>query len=455
MITAHRILLTLTLCLFLCVLAEGASVTVTASGTGVYWIGDGILLGGTNTGNTTTYLFLTGPDLPENGVKLDDVTVPVADGQGSTFVQAGVGPDNTWRYTWDTSAVRQVAGVDHSTYTIYAVSAPRDRAHVSKAAFGTTSVVVKRDFVTVTLSADSVARGDSLTISGTLHDFPDNISVWLFAEGYRSFARPAGGAGDGSFANVVTGSETLNMTAGWCSVIIQHPGKDGEPDVVPINETWIRDAAGSEIDLGVLSREVAVGTLIQAIRTSQSDAYAWSYFRVVEPLTDPRATPALIPTDTDGVPGPGETATLSVTATGANVVSVTAALSAIGGSAAAVMSDTGDGIWTVSTAAIVPSPFVDGAYQPVLLPVKATGADGISNTSVSIPLTVVKNGDANQDNRVTLYDAVYTARHVLGIESYPMTESVGMVAGGDALSLADAAYLARHVLGIPGYEVLH
>lgn len=57
-----------------------------------------------------------------------------------------------------------------------------------------------------------------------------------------------------------------------------------------------------------------------------------------------------------------------------------------------------------------------GAYQPVLLLVNATDAND-SNTTVSIPLTVVKNGDANEDNRVSLYDAVYIARQTIGLEA--------------------------------------
>lgn len=173
-------------------------------------------------------------------------------------------------------------------------------------------------------------------------------------------------------------------------------------------------------------------------------------------VTDAAAVPSVIPTDTDGTPGTGETALLSVSVAGDNpITSVAANLSGIGGSAAAAMTDAGSGTWTVSTPGIVASPFADGAYIPILLSVNATDAYGGSNTTVAIPLTVVKNGDVNEDYKVTLYDAVYTARHVLGMEGYPMTESIGMVSGGASLSLHDAMYLARYVLGVPGYGTLH
>ncbi len=176
---------------------------------------------------------------------------------------------------------------------------------------------------------------------------------------------------------------------------------------------------------------------------------------VTAPLvTNPAATPTVIPTDTDASPATGETAVLSVTVTGA-VASVTVNLTAIGGSATAPMTDAGDGTWTTTATATIPSPFADGAYLPVHLPVNATNTDGVSNTTATIPLTVVKNGDVNEDNRVTLYDAVYIARHTLEMEGYPMTKSVGIVSGGDDLSLHDAMYLAKHVLAVPGYEQLH
>ncbi len=171
-------------------------------------------------------------------------------------------------------------------------------------------------------------------------------------------------------------------------------------------------------------------------------------------VSDPAASPSRIPTDDDGVPGWGETASLSVAVTG-GVASVTVDLSEVGGSPATPMTDGGDGAWSAGTTAVVASPFADGAYLPVHLSVNATGTAGGSDTTVAVPLTVVKNGDANEDYRVSLYDAVYIARHAVGTGGYPMTESVGMVSGGDTLSIHDAMYLAKHVLAVPGFGQLH
>ncbi len=87
--------------------------------------------------------------------------------------------------------------------------------------------------------------------------------------------------------------------------------------------------------------------------------------------------------------------------------------------------------------------------------VNATGTNGASNTTITIPLTVVKSGDASEDNRVSLYDAVYIAWYTIGMEGYSMTESVGEVSGDGELSIHDAMYLAKHVLAVPGFELLH
>lgn len=69
---------------------ERGAITLAASGTGVYYLGEEIVLSGTNTDNTTTYLFLTGPNIAYGGVRLDDVTVATTDGSDATFIRVGV-----------------------------------------------------------------------------------------------------------------------------------------------------------------------------------------------------------------------------------------------------------------------------------------------------------------------------------------------------------------------------
>ena len=93
---------------------EKGAVTITASGDGSYYIGSEITLSGTNTDSDTVYLFITGPNLNSNGVKLLDLDKSAVDG-GS---QVSVKTDNTWEKTWETART----GLDTGAYTIYATS---------------------------------------------------------------------------------------------------------------------------------------------------------------------------------------------------------------------------------------------------------------------------------------------------------------------------------------------
>jgi hypothetical protein len=50
---------------------EAGSVTITASGTGTYYIGEEITLSGTNTEVNRVYLFMTGPNLASRWCQLE------------------------------------------------------------------------------------------------------------------------------------------------------------------------------------------------------------------------------------------------------------------------------------------------------------------------------------------------------------------------------------------------
>ncbi|WP_301664013.1 PKD domain-containing protein [Methanoculleus frigidifontis] len=184
-----------------------------------------------------------------------------------------------------------------------------------------------------------------------------------------------------------------------------------------------------------------------------------NYITVAAPplfLSAPALTPARIPTDSDGVPGVGETATLSVNLTGGSGdADVAVDLSPLGGSVAVPMVWEGGDRWTTSVSAGQPSPHAGGAYSPVDLVVTATDRGSGATASVAASLVAVRNGDVNEDGRVTLYDATYIGRSLVGLPGYTVsTPAVGDVTGDGVLTLADAMYLAKHLLGVPGFEVL-
>ncbi len=84
-------------------------------------LGDQVPLSGAAPGADTVYLFLTGPNLPSNGVRLDAVTSEVVSGVPSTFTQAPVS-NGQWEYTWYTGSTGGT--LDAGSYTVYVSTTP-------------------------------------------------------------------------------------------------------------------------------------------------------------------------------------------------------------------------------------------------------------------------------------------------------------------------------------------
>jgi len=195
-------------------------------------------------------------------------------------------------------------------------------------------------------------------------------------------------------------------------------------------------------------------------------------------VTNPKATPSIIPDDTDNIPLPEasdqncwdwnytgkrwETSQLNVSVTDeSKIVSVKINLSSLGGDAEQEMVNIpGTNIWTVITNASSGSASWNGtAYVPYQLQVNATDEYGNSNT-VCIELIVMKNGDVmpyNGDGKVDfMHDALYLVRHTKGVPGYEnIRDNIADVTGdGKVDFMHDALYLVRHTKGVPGYEIL-
>jgi len=111
-------------------------------------LGDTLPLSGSAPGADSVYLFVTGPNLPANGVKPDDISVAVVTGVSSTFAKASVDADGTWEYTWYT---RTAGGLlDAGTYTVYVVTEPVGRRDLGSAdGYATISVTLTRPTLTI------------------------------------------------------------------------------------------------------------------------------------------------------------------------------------------------------------------------------------------------------------------------------------------------------------------
>lgn len=145
--------------------------TGTVSATGIQaTMGDTVPLSGYSPTSISVYLFLTGPNLPVNGVALNDITRRADEG-GFTVVSVD-GSDDSWSYNWHTSSIN--GRLDDGTYTVWVVNGPNDRSNLANAEYGTISVTFGKPVITAgvsgSLSAAATSRPGSLAVSSEPSD---------------------------------------------------------------------------------------------------------------------------------------------------------------------------------------------------------------------------------------------------------------------------------------------
>ncbi|HZK30037.1 MAG TPA: hypothetical protein VFC43_02230, partial [Methanoregula sp.] len=98
-------------------------------------LGNVVKLSGYSYSGDTVYLFLTGPNLPTNGVALDNINRLAENGWGT---RVNVDADGHWVYQWNTGSAG--GRLDAGTYTVWVADGPADRSHLSTVEFSTISV---------------------------------------------------------------------------------------------------------------------------------------------------------------------------------------------------------------------------------------------------------------------------------------------------------------------------
>lgn len=162
-------------------------------------MGDSVTLSGYSSGSPYVYLFLTGPNLPVNGVALNDITKRADQGG---FTRVSVGGDDRWTYTWHTGSIN--GRLDEGTYTIWVVNSPSDRSRLAWADYQTLPITLGKPYVTVDtpirpggMELHSVPEGASLVINGeyrgktplTLSNLPSGIYTVTFSRfGFIGFS---------------------------------------------------------------------------------------------------------------------------------------------------------------------------------------------------------------------------------------------------------------------------
>jgi PGF-CTERM protein len=198
-------------------------VTLTMGGSGTFYMGDVIDLLGSSSAGDYVYLFIVGPNLNSNGVRIDKPDIGCSNTVESTFKKVTVDADNEWKYKWDTSDFGVV--LDPGSYTLYAVNEPKCKGSLSGTSYETASITLKKGYLSVKLSSNSVASGDKFVVSGTASGAPDRIYIWIFGKNYRNMFNSVSVDSDGTYEYEL--DDTANLYAGQYYLVVQHPMANG------------------------------------------------------------------------------------------------------------------------------------------------------------------------------------------------------------------------------------
>ncbi|MGA2913524.1 MAG: PEGA domain-containing protein [Methanoregula sp.] len=142
-----------------------------AAGQTQAYMGSVVTLSGYSYTGNTVFLFLTGPNLPPNGVALDNIN-RLADQGGAT--QVDVDGDGHWVYQWNTGAL----GLDAGSYTVWVADGPADVSRLSAVDYRTISVILSEPFITAgTSGGPGQSSGQVQAGSINLSSIPDGTSV--------------------------------------------------------------------------------------------------------------------------------------------------------------------------------------------------------------------------------------------------------------------------------------
>jgi hypothetical protein len=194
-------------------------------------LGDVVPLSGYVYGSTTAYLFLTGPNLPVNGVALNDITARADQGG---FTQVSVDSNDRWTYKWNTASVG--GRLDEGSYTIWVVNGPNDRSRLSQAEYSTISITLEKPGLTLETAAQpgtlifrSDPSGASVAINNEYRGMtpleiggfaPGTYTVTFSRFGYLPFSMPVSVIS----GKIIEVTATLTKTTGSVFVNTIPPG---------------------------------------------------------------------------------------------------------------------------------------------------------------------------------------------------------------------------------------
>ncbi|MDD4126430.1 MAG: hypothetical protein PHV39_01930 [Methanomicrobium sp.] len=214
-------------------------VTIAAEGDQSYYLGEKIALNGQNSDSDSTYLYITGPGIPDNGGKLTSPLSAVVSKNPDSFTVVKTNPDNTWEYSFYTANLPFDAG----TYTIFAAAQPEIK-NPDDSNSASTGLIIKKPFIIAELSSPSVSKGEPFTVSGVAEGIPESVQIWILGSSYYSKAvQPV--SSDASFSYEVSADVTGNLESGQNFLIVQHPMMNNLFNV-DVSEDYVCSIEGSD-----------------------------------------------------------------------------------------------------------------------------------------------------------------------------------------------------------------
>ena len=149
------VLLIAAICIIQPVLGANGTISIAYRGSGGSYIGETIILDGINTVGNITFLRITGPGLPSEGVPIYDLN-----GSPGSGTPVKVNPDGSWKLAWYTSRIK---GIDKMQTTRYSIIAA-DLVHPESSS--TTSVYMKKPEFYAYLSPNPAIIAEYVTLTG-------------------------------------------------------------------------------------------------------------------------------------------------------------------------------------------------------------------------------------------------------------------------------------------------
>ncbi len=208
-------------------------VTISAQGDQSYYLGEELVLSGSNYDSDFTYLFMTGSGISPSGGKLTSPLQNVVSGDTGSFDMVQTKPDKKWEYTLYTYNL----GINPGPYVIYAVNRPETAAQVTGVDNKSTRVIFKKPFITAKVTPSAVSQGQPFTVTGFAEGNPGAVQAWIIGDNYV-FNMTSPTNPNSSFAFTIAPQISEKLPKGHYYLIVQHPMQNNELDIV-LNTDWV------------------------------------------------------------------------------------------------------------------------------------------------------------------------------------------------------------------------